>query len=140
MNKVPPPKARTTGLSLLHLAFGLTLSLSEASGGSATWLSSPTSGDWNAAGNWTPGGPPNGVADTATFEFSSVNAISLSANTQVSSIEFSPGASAYTITSSPGFALRISGAGIINNSGQIQSFVTAVNVAETIGVLTFANS
>src|SRR2546423_15216740 len=107
---------------LFAVALGLGLGVVQAFAGSATWLSVPGSGDWNRAGNWTPGGPPNGGTDIARFEFSTINALWISANTQVSSMEFSPSASAYTITSNPAFVLSISGAGIINNSGVIQSF------------------
>lgn len=134
-----PPKAMTAGFSLLAAGLGLALGLGQARAGSATWLPTPNSGDWNTALNWTSGGPPNGAADSANFGFSTVTAISLSANTLVSSIEFFPGASAYTITSSPGVVLSISGVGIINNSGQVQNFITAAGMGETIGNLSFSN-
>jgi autotransporter-associated beta strand protein len=122
------------------VALGLALSSAQAIAGSAIWLSAPSSGDWNTASNWTPGGPPNGEADTASFDVSVIATLSISANTRVNSIEFSPGASAYTVTSSPGFVFTISGAGIINNSGLIQNFVTAVDAGERVGFLTFTNS
>jgi outer membrane autotransporter protein len=127
-------------IPLFAVAFALGLDVAQALAGSATWLSVPGSGDWNMAANWTPGGPPNGGTDSARFEFSTINALWISANTQVSSIEFSPSASAYTITSNPAFVLTISGAGIINNSGLTQSFVTAVDAGEKIGFLRFTNS
>src|SRR6266699_5551091 len=69
----------------------LTLLLSTASSsfaGSATWKASPATGDWNTAGNWSAGGPPNGSADTATFATSNRTGVSLSANTQVNGIVF----------------------------------------------------
>src|SRR5438270_5218557 len=106
-------------------ALGMLLSLAQVFAGSATWLSAPVNGDWNMAVNWTPGGPPNGSVDLATFGFSSITALSLSAQTQVGSVAFSPGASAYTISSSSGFALTMSGLGIANNSGVTQTFVVA---------------
>ena len=39
--------------------------------GSATWLLSPQDSAWENANNWTPGGPPNGPSDVATFAQSS---------------------------------------------------------------------
>src|SRR5438132_8391674 len=90
----------------------LLLLLSTASSsfaGSAKWKASPATGDWNTAGNWTAGGPPNGSADTATFASSNITGVSLSANTQVNGIVFNAGGSAFTITASPTFGLTISG-------------------------------
>src|SRR6266850_2017011 len=87
---------------------------------SATWDLNPGSGDWNTAANWTPATVPNGSADTATFAVSNTTAISISANTTVDGITFAPGASSFTITASPFFALTISGVGITNNSGTTQ--------------------
>ncbi|MEY2496366.1 MAG: hypothetical protein QOJ45_2858 [Verrucomicrobiota bacterium] len=121
---------------LFAVTLGLILSLSRAFAGSATWLLAPSNSDWNIAANWTPGGPPNGETDSATFGSSTVNAVSLSANTQVSSILFrTGGTTAYTITSSPTFALTISGLGITNNSGITQNFVAAGNN----GLIRFTN-
>ena len=68
---------------------------------------------------------PNGQADIATFDSSSVLHVSISADTEVSGIVFNPGAPAYTITARPTFLfLTISGAGINNLSGVSQNFVT----------------
>ncbi len=106
---------------------GLILSLGPVFAGSATWLFTPGNGDWNTAGNWTPGGPPNGAADTATFQSSTVNAVSISTNTEIDGIIFSPGASGFSITASPTFRLTISGSGIANDSGITQNFVAAGN-------------
>src|SRR5438477_655431 len=60
--------------------------------GSATWGLNPGSGDWNAAANWTPATVPNGSADTATFSLSNTTDVSISANTQVNGITFTPAA------------------------------------------------
>ncbi len=63
--------------------------LSTVYAGSATWRTSPVSGDWNSAINWSPTtSVPNGAADTATFATSSITAVSLSANTEVNGIVF----------------------------------------------------
>src|SRR5688572_25329624 len=60
--------------------------------GSATWGAMPSSGDWNTAGNWTPMTIPNSPSDIATFAQSNTPAISLTANTQVSAINFTASA------------------------------------------------
>jgi hypothetical protein len=108
--------------------------------GSATWSSTPANGDWNTAGNWSAAGPPNGATDTATFGVSNTTGVSLSAATTVDSIVFNSGASAFTITTSAAFGLTMLGAGITNNSGITQNFVTTVDVGGNPGFLVFENS
>src|SRR5204862_3459315 len=76
--------------------------------GSATWNLNPTSGDWNTAANWMPNTVPNGPADTATFVTSQTTAITPTEPTEVNSIVFNPGASAFTVTSGVGAPLTIS--------------------------------
>ncbi len=95
---------------------------------SAQWDLDPISGDWNTAANWTPMGVPNGPADTATFGLSNTTDVSISADTEVNGIIFTSAATnPYNITATPGLTLTISGAGITNNSGTTQNFVTAVD-------------
>jgi autotransporter-associated beta strand protein len=89
--------------------------------GSATWNSNPTNGDWNTAANWTPATVPDGPNDTATFATSAQTAVSLSQGVSVSAIEFSSGASAYTISYIN--TLIFEGGGIVNNSGTVQNIV-----------------
>jgi len=91
--------------------------------GSATWIASPTSGDWNTAANWTPTGFPNDPTAVATFDVSDTTDISLSGPIQVGEIVFNPGSSAFAITKQVP-SLRIYGAGISNQSGIVQNFVT----------------
>jgi hypothetical protein len=80
---------------------------------SAQWDLDPISGDWNTAANWTPNGVPNGPTDTATFGLSHTTNVSISANTEINSIIFTPAATnPFTITVSPGLTLTISGPGI----------------------------
>jgi hypothetical protein len=117
----------------------LLLSIQSSFAGIAKWKSSPATGDWNTAGNWTAGGPPNGPADTATFASSNKTGVSISLNTEVNGIVFNAGASAFTITASPAFTLTISGVGITNNSGIMQNFVVSTNFA-SIGLIAFTNS
>ncbi len=125
-------------LAALVLLFGL----QSSHAGSATWLATPVSGDWNTAANWTAGGPPNGAADTATFAFSNITGVSVSANTMVDGILFNVGASALTITVGPTSfpKLTVSGVGITNNSGITQNFVTAVDGTGLSGGIRFKNS
>jgi hypothetical protein len=103
---------------------------------SAQWDLDPISGDWNTADNWTPMGVPNGPADIATFGLSNTTDVSISAETEVNGITFTPAATnPYTITASPGLTLTISGVGITNNSGMTQNFVTVAG-----GEIRFANN
>jgi autotransporter-associated beta strand protein len=91
--------------------------------GSATWNLNPASGDWNTAANWTPATVPNGPSDIATFATSNQTQIGISAITGVGGINFNPGADAFTIISQPGGPFTLSGSGIVNNSGKLQTFV-----------------
>jgi hypothetical protein len=131
------------------IVFALTNQL--AHGGSATWKTNPGSSDWNTATNWTPETVPNGSSDTATFGVSNVTIVTFSAQftTEVNSIVFTPGASAFTITPVDSLShLTISGSGVINNSGIVQQFGNNTHVqsvpfmiegAATIGELTTFN-
>jgi autotransporter-associated beta strand protein len=139
-------------LSLLHrrffsqslgLPFTLLLvlvSVSTSFAASAAWNLNPTSGDWNAAANWTPMTVPNGTFpfgpfDIATFAQSNIAAVSLSEETNVDSIVFTPNASAYTINTQSQL-LRLEGSGIINSSGTTQNIVAAT----PFGLIGFFNN
>ena len=105
---------------------------------STQWDLDPISGDWNTPVNWTPDIIPNGPADLASFGRSNITHVSISANTEVDSIIFTPAATnPYTITAIPGLTLTISGTGIRNNSGIPQNFVTAVDDSGTPGKIAF---
>jgi hypothetical protein len=91
---------------------------------SAQWDLDPISGDWNTAANWTPDGIPNGPADTATFGLSNTTDVSISEDTEVTGITFTPAATnPYSISVSSGLTLTLSGNGITNNSGIIHDFL-----------------
>ena len=108
---------------------------------SATWDLNPGSGDWNTAANWTPMTVPNGPADIATFALSNTTNVSISANTEVNGITFTPAATnPYSITASAAFTLRITGTGITNNSGRTQHFITPVGANGEFGLIVFSNS
>src|SRR5215471_2704637 len=95
-------------LSLLLIG---SLSLSNLCPGSATWKANPTSGDWNAAANWTPETVPNGETDIATFRFSNITNVSTSLTTDVDSVLFRSDANAYTLTVVGALAFNLWGAG-----------------------------
>jgi len=97
-----------------------------AQAGSATWNLNPVDNDWNNPANWTPARVPNAPNDIATFGVSSTTDVSITASIEVNSIVFSPGASAFAITlpASGTGGLTISGAGITNDSGITQNFVS----------------
>ncbi len=97
--------------------------------GSATWSESPATGEWNTASNWVPATVPHQIGDIATFANSNVTDVSLSSagflQFALNGIVFDAGASPFTITLDPIVFLNINGAGITNNSGITQNFVTA---------------
>jgi hypothetical protein len=140
--RASPSHLRSRTWAFLLSAAILPLLFSAASSsfaGSATWSAAPSSGDWNTAGNWVPMTVPNGSADTATFASSNQAAVSLSANAEVNSITFNPGASAFTIAVPKNSnRLVLSGMGIINNSGITQNFSVGGDV-RTVAFISFTN-
>jgi autotransporter-associated beta strand protein len=108
-------------LLLVSAFFLLTCSFGFA--GSATWKPHSVSGDWNTATNWRPRTIPNGPSDIATFGVSDTTDLSLTAQIEVDSVVFNPGASAFTVTGTYPGRFTFSGAGITNNAGVTQSFV-----------------
>jgi autotransporter-associated beta strand protein len=138
-----------TGISRVAAAIGWMFGPCLALAGSATWSQNPASSEWNEASNWMPATVPNGPADVATFGQSTLTAISITAvsfppDEEVSGITFNSGASAFTITVSeePGdgaLILTFRGAGIVNNSGITQNFLTKSNFSGH-GQLRFKNT
>jgi hypothetical protein len=112
--------------SIAATALLLTAQASLAS--SATWLSSPQDSAWENANNWTPGGPPNGPSDIATFAQSSQTNVDLSTSVEVNSIMFTSNSNSFLFDISPdgalGGELIISGTGVSNNSSVLQTFET----------------
>jgi hypothetical protein len=147
MTTLPQRNSILRGIFIAGLlpALVLLLSIQTTHAGSATWLGTPATGDWNTAANWTAGGPPNGSADTATFASSNTTGVSFSQYTEVNGIAFNASASSFTITANPfdntgQAALTVSGVGIANNSGIAQNFVTANDDAGNGGTIAFTNS
>ena len=83
--------------SIAATALLLTAQVSLA--GSATWLLSPQDSAWENANNWTPGGPPNGPSDIATFAQSSQRDVNISTSEEVNSIVFTSGSALSPYTS-----------------------------------------
>src|SRR6266702_8527590 len=87
-----PRLVRKTFLQTILAVAISVLALIIAHAGSATWDLNPGSGDWNTAANWTPMTVPNGPADIATFALSNTSSVSISENTEVNAITFTPAA------------------------------------------------
>ncbi len=106
------------GVALLTLA-----ARRHALAGSGTWAANPASADWHASANWTPAMVPNGPLDVASFGPSNVTEVTISPTVEVSSVNFNLGAPDFTIgVKGIGINLFVSGPGIINQSGRLQSF------------------
>src|SRR6188474_512512 len=81
--------------SIAATVLALTAQISLA--GSATWLTSPPDSAWENANNWTPGGPPNGPSDIATFAQSSRTDVNVSTLEEVNSIVFASNCASFTL-------------------------------------------
>jgi hypothetical protein len=68
---------------------------------SASWLPAPQDSAWENANNWTPGGPPNGPSDIATFAQSSQIDVNIATSKEVNSIVFSSASDSFTLNISP---------------------------------------
>ncbi|MEO7167434.1 MAG: autotransporter-associated beta strand repeat-containing protein [Chthoniobacterales bacterium] len=111
-----------------------------AQAGSATWQLDPTNGDWTFPANWMPDTVPNDPADTATFAISNQRAVSVRGEIEVDKIRFEPGASVFTLDAVGNGRMTLSGDGIANNSGSVQSFRTVGEVEGDYPSIRFLNS
>ena len=128
---------------ILSCALSLTLllgALHAVYADSATWSTNPTNGDWNNPANWTPPTIPNGPGDVATFALSNQTDVSISAVTEVNSITFGPGASAFMITLTPTSELTLSGMGAVNSSAVIQNVAGMTDNSGNASVLRFTGT
>jgi hypothetical protein len=80
----------------------------------ATWLQTPTSGDYKTAANWNPATVPTG---TAFFGTSGTTALTFSTGGAAGGWTFNPGASTYTFTFADTNVFSFTGAGIVINGG-----------------------
>jgi autotransporter-associated beta strand protein len=119
------PRALLAGVVLIWAA-----PVAAAPAADATWSTTPGSGDFNTATNWTSGFVPTG---TAFFGTSTITSLSLSASTQLGGFTFNPGASAYSF-SLGSQTLSLTGAGIVINGG------SAAITINSGGLLQFSNA
>src|SRR3954447_22126798 len=128
-------------VSLLIANCAMCLLAQSSYAGSATWKPNPPSNDWYAATNWTPATVPDGPSDTATFNTSTTTAISLPGPsfTQLDSMIYNSGASAFTTTLGGGADLSLEGVGITNNSGTTQTFVVEADLTGGYAEMNFSN-
>jgi hypothetical protein len=100
------------------------LAATSAHAQNATWLLNPGSGIFNTATNWNPAVVPT---NTATFGASNTTSIAFLpfTVTSIGTLQFNPGAPAYSFTTfAPLFTpIRITGAGIVNDSSNPPTFI-----------------
>ena len=85
---------------------------------------SPQDSAWENLSNWTPGGPPNGPSDTATFGPSSQREVNISTSVGLNSIVFAFDSDSFDF-SILGGELIISGTGIRQDSCVLQTFIAS---------------
>jgi fibronectin-binding autotransporter adhesin len=136
---VKPASLSLPRVAIFSACLILFVAFEAADAGSATWSSNPLTNIWNNAANWMPMTVPNGPTDTASFATSNIIGLSLSANVELDRITFEPGASTYTIATGQSSELTLSGAGIINDSDQVQNFVVETG-PNSGGVIVFSKS
>src|SRR4029078_8392284 len=114
-------KTKTTAYIVHSIAAAVLLLTAQISlAGSATWLSAPQDSAWENPNNWTPGGPPNGPSDVATFVASYRSTVNISTPVEVDGIVFTANQDFDIYVR--GSELTFSGTGVTNNSGTYQSF------------------
>ncbi|MGN6146502.1 MAG: beta strand repeat-containing protein, partial [Mesorhizobium sp.] len=79
--------------------------------------------DYDTASNWAPADVPNGLGETAEFNNGTIRTtVSKTGATSIDAFQFDAGAPSYTINLDPGgFGFELHGAGIVNNSGVMQT-------------------
>jgi hypothetical protein len=125
---------RNVTASIIHsmAAAALLVTAQISLAGSASWLLSPQDSAWENANNWTPGGPPNGPSDVATF--ASHGVVNISTSEEVNSIVFTSDAFSFNLSILENGQLIISGTGVVNNNNYWQTFYIKG------GVISFNNS
>ena len=113
-----PRAALLVGTALI-VATELGLGVTAGHAQSATWSTTPATGDWNTGTNWTPTTVPT---DTASFGASTRTTLTFSSSTSINTIQLNAGAPAYTFSVTGANELDINGSGIINNSSNAPTF------------------
>jgi hypothetical protein len=133
MEKEMKTKSRSISYIVYSImAAGLLLTVQISLAGSATWLLSPQDSAWENVNNWTPGGPPNGPSDVATF--ASPGFVNISTSEEVNSIVFTSDAFSFDVSILENGQLIIGGRGVTNNNNYWQTFYIKG------GVISFNNS
>jgi autotransporter-associated beta strand protein len=100
------------------------LAATSAHAQNATWSTTPGSSDFNTAANWTPATVPTG---TAFFGASNITSITFQPfiTTSIGTLQFNPGAPAYSFSTSPFLftSISVTGAGIVNSSSNAPTFI-----------------
>jgi autotransporter-associated beta strand protein len=133
-----PPRARSLLARLLAGTALVAAATLSAAAQDATWLATPSTGDFNTGVNWDTGTVPTG---TASFNTSTTTGLSFSANTTVGGWTFNAGASAYTFTN--GRIVQFNGAGIVVHGGSVaitNNFVLQFAATSTAGNATITNN
>jgi hypothetical protein len=131
--------ARANRTSVRPLAALCSLLLSSTISPAQTWQPVPLNNNWNNAINWLPPNVPDSAGETASFAISAITNPAVTSAISIEGITFLPGASAYTISN--GSSVVLNGAGIINNSGVLQTITNNLgspldfNNAATAGTL-----
>jgi hypothetical protein len=150
-------KRKTTAHIVHCIASALLVLTAQTSlAGSARWLLFPQDSAWENLSNWTPGGPPNGPSDTATFGPSSQRDVDISSSVELNNIVFTSDSDSFRLMISPppclgcsggpGGELIFNGSGIASDSSALQTFVTGYlgqiifNNTSTAGGATIINS
>ena len=137
---VPMKTKRKVSTRFVKKALGGAIFLLSATAAPAidrVW-NSGESNNWNDYFNWSPAVPPAPVAPgfSAIFDESTVTEPTLTDTVTIESIIFNAGADIYTIQTN-GNVLTLQGAGIVNNSGSLQT-IDNDNV-EAVGQTIFTN-
>jgi len=123
-------RARIGANTMMVLFVGAMLSAGTAYSQNATWLSAPSSSDFDTAANWSPATVPT---NTATFGASNTTSLTFSSNaTVIGTLQFQAGAPAYTLTTGAN-ALDINGVGIVNNSSSALIIANINNTNNNFG-------
>jgi autotransporter-associated beta strand protein len=112
--RAPIPRLRVAALPAAGGLVAIAVLLSGAARAQdATWLASPSDGNFNNSANWNPAAVP--IGGTAFFDTSATTALSFSAITTIDGWTFNAGASAYIFSNSQ--TLVFNGDGIVINGG-----------------------
>lgn len=94
---------------------------------SDTWLLNPPGSDYNGTSNWVSNTVPDN-GGTATFGGTAIRTITISSDVSPGGFTFNSGAASYTFTLGGGVTLSFSGAGVVNNSSNAQTFSVGAEI------------